>query len=59
LERRKEILDPNTSCKLFGMKYMTVTVDLGYTWDKFTWHRGLIRERLDPALSNNAWNLKF
>ncbi|XP_071680095.1 uncharacterized protein [Lolium perenne] len=33
--------------------------DLGYVGDKFTWHRGHIRERLDRALSNEAWNNKF
>jgi hypothetical protein len=34
-------------------------IDLGYVGDKFTWHRGSIRERLDQALSNEAWNIKF
>lgn len=33
--------------------------DHGYTGDKFTWHRGLIRERLDRALVNEGWNLMF
>ncbi|KAM0927801.1 hypothetical protein ACQ4PT_002069 [Festuca glaucescens] len=27
--------------------------------DKFTWHRGGIRERLDRALACDAWRLKF
>jgi hypothetical protein len=34
-------------------------LDLGYRGDKFTWHRGLIRERLDRALVNEAWKTKF
>jgi endonuclease/exonuclease/phosphatase family metal-dependent hydrolase len=33
--------------------------DLGHRGDKFTWHRGLIRERLDRALVNEAWKTKF
>lgn len=33
--------------------------DHGFTGDKFTWHRGLIRERLDRALKNEGWSLKF
>lgn len=33
--------------------------DLGYTGDRFTWHRGLIRERLDRAISNDKWNDMF
>jgi hypothetical protein len=33
--------------------------DFGYTGHKFTWHRGLIRERLDRALTNEAWNSFF
>ena len=33
--------------------------DFGYIGDKFTWHRGSIRERLDRALTNEAWNQKF
>jgi hypothetical protein len=33
--------------------------DLGYVGDEFTWHRGAIRERLDRALSNDSWNIKF
>jgi endonuclease/exonuclease/phosphatase family metal-dependent hydrolase len=33
--------------------------DVGYIGDKFTWHRGEIRERLDRALANEAWSLKF
>jgi hypothetical protein len=33
--------------------------DFGYTGPKFTWHRGKIRERLDRALTNEAWNTKF
>lgn len=33
--------------------------DLGYYGDKFTWHRGLIRERLDRAISNEGWNNMF
>ena len=33
--------------------------DFGYVGDKFTWHRGRIRERLDRALMNDAWNERF
>jgi hypothetical protein len=33
--------------------------DFGYTGHKFTWHRGLIRERLDRALTNEGWNSFF
>jgi hypothetical protein len=33
--------------------------DFGYTDNKFTWHRGLIRERLDQALTNDDRNVKF
>jgi hypothetical protein len=33
--------------------------DFGYTGNKFTWHRGLIRERLDWALTNGDWNIQF
>lgn len=33
--------------------------DFGYVGEKYTWHRGRIRERLDRALSNEAWNNKF
>lgn len=33
--------------------------DFGYVGEKFTWHRGRIRERLDRALTNEAWNTKF
>jgi hypothetical protein len=33
--------------------------DLGYIGDKFTWHRGKIRERLDRVLVNDAWKNKF
>ena len=33
--------------------------DLGYTGDKFTWHRGGIRERLDRGLDNDDWMSKF
>ena len=33
--------------------------DFGYVGDKFTWHRGRIREGLDRALTNEAWNEKF
>jgi hypothetical protein len=33
--------------------------DLGYTGDKFTWHRGGIRERLDRAVACDVWRTKF
>lgn len=33
--------------------------DFGYTGDKFTWHRGQIRPRLDRALTNDAWYSMF
>jgi mannosylglycoprotein endo-beta-mannosidase len=33
--------------------------DFGYIGHKFTWHRGKIRERLDRALTNEAWSMKF
>jgi hypothetical protein len=33
--------------------------DLGYTGDKFTWHRGGIRERLDRAIACDEWRGKF
>jgi hypothetical protein len=33
--------------------------DLGYTSDKFTWHRGGIRERLDRAIACDDWRGKF
>ena len=29
--------------------------DMGFLGDKFTWHRGRIRERLDRGLVNEAW----
>jgi endonuclease/exonuclease/phosphatase family metal-dependent hydrolase len=29
--------------------------DLGYVGDRFTWHRGNIRERLDRGFGNSAW----
>lgn len=34
-------------------------LDLGYYGDKFTWHGGQIRERLDRAVANNGWNAMF
>jgi hypothetical protein len=30
--------------------------DLGYSGNIFTWKRGRIRERLDRAVANEAWN---
>lgn len=33
--------------------------DLSYTGDRFTWPRGMIRERLDREISNNKWNDMF
>jgi endonuclease/exonuclease/phosphatase family metal-dependent hydrolase len=33
--------------------------DPGYTGDKFTWHRGGIRERLDRAVACDGWRSKF
>ena len=34
-------------------------VDMGFTSDIFTWHRGKIRERLDRGVTNAQWNTKF
>ena len=34
-------------------------VDCGYIGEKFTWHKGGIRERLDRALANQDWNNRF
>lgn len=34
-------------------------VDCGYIGDKFTWHRGMIRERLDRALAMESWQDMF
>jgi hypothetical protein len=31
--------------------------DLGYSGNNFTWKRGRIRERLDRAVANGAWNI--
>jgi hypothetical protein len=31
--------------------------DLGYSGDSYTWKRGRIRERLDRAVANGAWNI--
>ena len=33
--------------------------DFGFVGDKFTWHRGRTRERLDRALTNEAWSERF
>lgn len=33
--------------------------DCGFVGDKFTWHRGRIRERLDRALANDNWRRRF
>lgn len=33
--------------------------DFGYFGDKFTWHQGQIWERIDRAVSNDAWNTMF
>lgn len=33
--------------------------DMGFEGDRYTWRRGDIGERLDRAVSNTAWNLKF
>ncbi|PPS07318.1 hypothetical protein GOBAR_AA13325 [Gossypium barbadense] len=33
--------------------------DLGYKGSKFTWNKGLIFERLDRALCNYQWDVKF
>ena len=33
--------------------------DCGYIREKFTWHRGGIRERLDCGLANDAWSNRF
>jgi hypothetical protein len=30
--------------------------DIGYIGDKFTWHRGAMRERLDRGLANASWS---
>jgi hypothetical protein len=29
--------------------------DIGFVGDPFTWHRGMIRERLDRGLANTEW----
>ncbi|XP_012083819.1 uncharacterized protein LOC105643331 [Jatropha curcas] len=34
-------------------------VDMGYRGARFTWKRGMLLERLDRALCNEAWNLRF
>jgi hypothetical protein len=31
--------------------------DLGYSGDSYTWERERIRERLDRAVANGAWNI--
>ena len=33
--------------------------DCGFIGEKFTWHRGGIRESLDRALANDAWKNRF
>ena len=33
--------------------------DLGFEWDKFTWQRGKIRERLDRGVVNVQWRQLF
>ena len=33
--------------------------DCGYVGDKYTWHRGHIRERLDRGFANDAWRTRF
>ena len=33
--------------------------DCGYIGEKFTWHRGGIRERLDRVVANEAWKNRF
>ncbi|XP_073353800.1 uncharacterized protein [Aegilops tauschii subsp. strangulata] len=33
--------------------------DLGFIGDKFTWHRGRIKERLDRGLVNDTWSVLF
>ena len=33
--------------------------DMGFLGDKFTWHRGRIRERIDRGLVNEAWDNVF
>jgi hypothetical protein len=32
---------------------------MGHTGDKFTWHRGEVRERLDRVVCNSDWNALF
>ncbi|KAL1127560.1 hypothetical protein V6Z11_A13G186900 [Gossypium hirsutum] len=47
-------------CPLFGdFVGKTELHDLGYREPPFTWHRGLLFERLDRALGNNAWVQRF
>ncbi|CAN0886301.1 hypothetical protein LINGRAHAP2_LOCUS15330 [Linum grandiflorum] len=33
--------------------------DLGFIGSRFTWFRGVLRERIDHALANSAWTLLF
>ncbi|KAH1046922.1 hypothetical protein J1N35_037706 [Gossypium stocksii] len=48
------------SCSLFNnfMDSMGLQ-DLGFSGPNFTWSRGVVFERLDRAICNDAWNLRF
>ncbi|KAG8503914.1 hypothetical protein CXB51_001863 [Gossypium anomalum] len=47
-------------CPFFGDFVDKVELhDLGYRGPPFTWHRGMLFERLDRALGNNAWVQNF
>lgn len=34
-------------------------IDMGFSETKFTWERGGVKERLDRALCNAQWRLKY
>ncbi|KAG8474224.1 hypothetical protein CXB51_033548 [Gossypium anomalum] len=47
-------------CALFSDFIDTLGLhDLGFSGPNFTWNRGRVFERLDRAICNNAWSLKF
>jgi hypothetical protein len=60
LRRREEKQDLTNFLLAFQEALIdTGPSDLGYTGDKFTWHRGGIRERLDRAVACDGWRSKF